>query len=502
MFESFVTTLMRGEGVGTGSLLLVIGLAISLALRALVAVGHRPRLRTPTTLLVMGSVLMIGLDYAELSPKLARWFSVVPMALLLFAFGRLLSVAVFDWLLARRFQTDAPRIVRDIVDGLFAALALLVTLGAMGVETGSLLTTSAVLTAVLGLSLQDTLGNLFAGLSLQAQRPFVPGDWIQIDREGSQVGCVLEINWRATRLLTGDNQELTIPNSQLARSVILNHSRSGGGTGRAVRVTVPYEIPTQRVHAALAHATEGVLGIPHAPKPRIVTVGFAEIGVQYELRFNVSDYSLRSSIDNALRDRIWYSLQRARIPFAAAPRGAVLPLNEDPNSERSTRALALRKIDFLRDLPDSAVESMADASRTELYAPGESVMRQGETSEELYLCLDGELIVLHQMDNGPEREVARLHAGGLFGEMAQLTGQARSATVRAATACELVVVSKSAFVPVLRENPALAELISERLAERRAELDALERATPEVKRATLDRHKLDFLQRLRAFFAD
>lgn len=501
MFESLVTTLMRGEGVGTGSLLLVIGLAISLALRGLVAIGHRTRLRTPTTLLVMGSVLMIGLDYAELSPKLARWFSVVPMALLLLAFGRLLSVAVFDWLLARRLQTDAPRIVRDIVDGLFAALALLVTLGAMGVETGSLLTTSAVLTAVLGLSLQDTLGNLFAGLSLQAQRPFVAGDWIQIG-EGSQIGYVVEINWRATRLLTGDNQELTIPNSQLARSVILNHSRSVNGTGRGVRITVPYEFPTQRVHAALARATEGVLGIPREPKPRIVTAGFADLGVQYEVRFHVSDYAMRASIEQALRDRIWYSLHRARIPFAASPRSAVWPLAEDTDQERTTRTLALRKIDFLRDLPDSAVDELAEASRTELYAPGECVMRQGEIGEELYLCLDGELIVLHQMDEGPEREVARLHAGSLFGEMAQLSGQARSATVRAASACELVVVPKRAFVPVLKDNPALAELISERLAERRAELDALERVTPEVKRATLAKHKGDFLQRLRAFFVD
>lgn len=501
MIESLITTLLQGEGVGTGLILLVVGLGISLVLRALVALGHRARLRTPTVLLVIGSALMIGLDFAQFNPKLLRWFSIVPVALLLFAYGRLISVAVFDWLFPRRLQTETPRIVRDIVDGLIIAMALLVTLAALGVETGSLLTTSAVLTAVLGLSLQDTLGNLFAGLSLQAQRPFVEGDWIQIDRDNVQIGCVIESNWRATRLMTGDNQELTIPNSQLARAVILNHSRSGN-VQRGVRVTLPYEVPTQQIHALLERAVEGLIGIHKEPKPRVVTLAFGDQGVTYELRYNLGDFSMRASIENTLRDRIWYILQRAGIPFATPPRGATLPLGGDADGDQSTRVRALRKLDFLRDLPDIAVETLAKSSRTELYAPGECVVRQGEASEELYLCLNGELVVLHRMDEGPEREVARLQAGGLFGEMAQLTGQTRAATVRAAAACELVVVPKEAFGPVLKENPALAELISERLAERRAELDALERATPEVRRATLAQHKTHFLQRLRQLFVD
>jgi CRP-like cAMP-binding protein len=379
-----------------------------------------------------------------------------------------------------------------------------VTLGAMGVEPGSLLTTSAVLTAVLGLSLQDTLGNLFAGLSLQWQRPFTAGDWIQIDKEGLQVGRVVEVNWRATRLITGDSQELIIPNSQLARSVILNHSRPSQDSARAVKVTLPYEVPTQRAQAILVRATEGVPGVIAEPKPRVVTVAFLDQGIQYEVRFQIRDFAERSSIETTIRDRIWYTLQRANVPFAHAPNklSQLASAAADADSHRHERARALRGIDFLRDLSDAAIASLASASRTEPYAPGECVIRQGEVSEELYLCLSGELVVLHEGDGGQQREVARLHAGGLFGEFAQLTGQARAATVQAAGSCELVVVDKAAFTQLLRENPALAELISERLAERRAELDAIDRATPELKRATVAQHKGQFLQRLREFFLD
>ncbi|MET0387914.1 MAG: mechanosensitive ion channel family protein [Polyangiales bacterium] len=497
--DSFYDTLLHGEGVIAGSVLLVAGLAIALVLRSVVDVSHRVRLRTPTQMLVAGGLLLIALDFAWLPPRLAHWFSFLPVALLLLGYGRLLSVAIFDYLMGRRFQTQSPRILRDIVDGLFSALALLITLGALGVEPGSLLTTSAVLTAVLGLSLQDTLGNLFAGLALQAQRPFGVGDWIQIDRDGTQIGRVVEINWRATRLLTGDSTELTIPNNQLARSVILNHSHSDF-THRHVRVVLPYELPTQRVHALLLRAIEGVDGIRSDPPPKVHTQDFTDQGVQYALRFCIREFSQRTNVEAAVRDRIWYMLQRNHMSFATAPRGASLELPEVAEVDQPTRAAAIRNIDFLRGLPDAAIEILADGSHTEQFAPGELVVKQGETGEDLYLCLHGELQVLHQPEQGPQREIARLTSGGLFGEIAQLTGQARAASVRALTPCELVVVGKPAFVQVLTENPALADSISERLAQQRAELDALERAPCESPSAVVDKHKRQFLQRIREFF--
>ena len=499
MLDKLIQILLHGEGVMNGFVLLGVGLLIAVVLRLLVAPGHRERLRTPMLLLMAGAGLMLGLDWLPLRPRMHAWISVAPVALLLLAFGRLVSIAIFDWLLTRRLQTDAPRIVRDIFDILFTGLALLITLGAFGVEPSSLLTTSAVVTAVLGLSLQDTLGNLFAGLALQFQRPFNVGDWIQIDKEGLQIGQVLEINWRATRLTTGDSQELTVPNSLLARSVILNHSRFDL-VNRGVKVTLPYELPTQRVQALLLTAAQEVDGVLKQPPPKVLTQGFADLGVTYDLRFYIADFSRRGSMEAAVRDRMWYVLQRAALPFATVPRGASLTGELNAQSDQATRAAAIRKLDFLRDLPDQAVESLAASLLTELYAPGEMVVRQGETGEELYVCLSGELQVLHQVESGEQHEVTRLQAGGLFGEIAQLTGQARNASVRAASACELLVVRKKAFVQVLKDNPVLAEHISERLAERQSELDALDRATPEAKRETLNNHKMQFLKRIREFF--
>jgi small-conductance mechanosensitive channel/CRP-like cAMP-binding protein len=499
MSERLLKYLYRGESIVTALVLLGLGLAVAAVLRGVVTKEHRQRLRVPVLLLATGSGFMILFEWLPSAAKLQRWVEVIPVALLLLAFGRLLSIAVFDWLLSRRFQTDAPRIVRDIVDGLFTTVALLVTLGALGVAPGSLLTTSAVLTAVLVLSLQDTLGNLFAGLALQMQKPFAVGDWLQLDKEGLQLGRVIESNWRATRLLTNDGQELTVPNNILARSVILNHSVQSS-TNCAVKVLLPYEVPTQRAHAVLLRAADGVDGVRQEPAPRVVTTGFLDHGIQYELRFFISDFGKRSATEAVVRDRIWYVLQRKALAFATPPRATSDEVIHDERTDHLARVKVIGNIDFLRDVPQSAIDTLAADSHIELYAQGEFIVRQGDTGEELYVCLSGTLQVLHQADGGEQREVARLGAGGLFGEIAQLTGQARNASVRAATACELLVIRKGAFVQVLKETPALAEQISDRLAQRRAELDALERVTPEVTQANLAQHKTQFLQRIREFF--
>ena len=499
MIERLLKYLYRGEGSVTAFVLLGLGLGVALILRAVVTSSHRQRLRLPVLLLASGSGFMILFEWLPGGAKLQRWLSVVPISMLLLGFGRLLSIAVFDWLLARRLQTDAPRIVRDIVDGLFMGVALLITLGAMGVAPGSLLTTSAVITAVLVLSLQDTLGNMLAGLALQAQRPFAPGDWIQIDRDGFQLGRVIELNWRATRLLTNDGQELTVPNNLLARSVIMNHSKQTS-TNCAVKVLLPYELPTQRAHRALLRAAAGVDGVLSNPEPRVVTLGFADHGIQYEVRFNIADFSRRSASEAIVRDRIWYVLQRKGFSFATPPRATSELVEHDESADHLARVKAIARINFLQGLPESAIETLAEGSHIELYAPGEYVVRQGETGEELYVCLAGKLQVLHQPDNGEIREVALLESGGMFGEIAQLTGQARNASVRAISPCELLVLGKPAFVQVLKETPTLAELISERLAQRRAELDALDRVTPDITQANLAQHKSHFLQRIREFF--
>jgi small-conductance mechanosensitive channel/CRP-like cAMP-binding protein len=476
---------------------LLVGILLSLMLRATVASRDRSRLTAPIVLLLGAAIVWLVLLVLPGVP-IHSALRVVLMLLMFVAFGRLTTVALFDWVLSRRLQREAPRIVRDIAEGVIGVVALLVILRAAGVEAIPLLTTSALLTAIVGLSLQDTLGNLLAGIVLQSQRPFDLGEWIQIDRDGLLMGRVVELNWRATKVLTVDHQELNIPNSQLARASILNLSRPSRIARRTIEVVIPYEFPSQRVHRVIDRVCHGISGVVEHPKPQVITHAFAEYGIRYRVQFFVDDFGQREVVDADMRDRVWYALNRAGVPFARAPgvaTGHGQPGLEARNLETRTRAI--RAVDFLRDLPDSAVAILAADARTELYAPGELVVRQGERGEELYLCLSGELLVLYTPETGERVEVARLAVGGMFGEFAQLTGEVRAASVQTVNECELVVIGKAAFSAVLGTNPGFAEVISQRLAERRAELDAARKDLAPDDRASLDEHKGHFLRRLR-----
>src|SRR5690606_81842 len=153
------------------------------------------------------------------------------------------------------------------------------------VEPGSLLATSALLTAVLGLSLQDTLGNMFAGLAIQAERPFELGDWIQYDSTTEHIGEVTEINWRATRLLTLDRVLITVPNGSLAKSSIRNFSRPQPVTRRSTTIWAPYNVSPHRVQRALTQAAQETPGVLAEPPASVITRAFSERGVEYSVRY-------------------------------------------------------------------------------------------------------------------------------------------------------------------------------------------------------------------------
>jgi small-conductance mechanosensitive channel len=134
----------------------------------------------------------------------------------------LLVVAVSAW---ERFAKPWPTIFLDVFRWLLVAAAFVAILYESGVNAGNLFTGSALVTAALGFALKDTLGNVFSGLAIHAEHPFEVGDWIQYDQNQAHIGRVVEINWRATKVITLDEAYVIIPNGQLAQASIRNFTK-------------------------------------------------------------------------------------------------------------------------------------------------------------------------------------------------------------------------------------------------------------------------------------
>lgn len=489
----------------SGALGLGVATALLAALAVLLPPKQRRALRLPTVLL--------GLDLATLlirhalDPASAAAISLGNLSLLLVlaALGRCLFLLVVDWLLDHRLGRPLPRIIHDIVQGLVYTGVVLIALRASGVEPGSLLTTSALLTAVVGLSLQDTLGNLFAGLSIQVQRPFEVDDWIQLDTDNRFIGKVIEINWRATKVITLENVELIIPNSALARTSIKNFTKPTSLSRRTIEVVASYDVSPRKVEAALLRALWSVPGVLPEPAPFVLIPRFADSGIAYHLCYFIDDFARRDRVDTLVRQRVWYALRRERIPMPFPTQtlqltDATAAHERDDRREQARRIAALRGVDFLAAVPAPLLESLAARSSTSHFAPGEIVLRQGDPGHDLYVVLDGEVSVIVGRPGGSVAELARLGPGKFFGEMSLMTGERRSATVQAASECEMVKVDKEAFHDVLAASPGLAEQITRVLVERQVEIDE-NVAARSARGADVEARNSALLGKIRKFFA-
>ena len=460
----------------------VVGFATALGLlalaRFLLRADDKHRTGLPAAYLLLALLFGALTLVVGSTEGVGRVFSFLYAFFLLASCGRSIVLLAVDVVFGRRTHRAPPRIFRDVTQAVVYVVVVLLTLRAIGVEPGSLLTTSALLTAVIGLALQDTLGNMVSGLALQMQRPFEVGDWIQFDPDPKQIGQVTEVNWRATTVRTSDLVEVIVPNALLAKNLIRNYSRPSPVMRRSVIVAGPYEASPHRVQDAILLALGGTPGVLRDPAPWVQTRHFADSGIEYAVWFFTSDFAGRDLIDGRVRDRVWYALQRADIGIPFPQRTVHMHTVSDETRGRSLatelerRDKVLRCVDFLEVLPPEAHRALAAAAVVRLYAPGEVVITQGERSGELYIIDRGEVVVELPRESGTV-PVARLKSGKFFGEMGLMTGEPRRATVRAETECELLVLHHEAVHDTLSANQDVLEKMSDLLATRQAELEAV-----------------------------
>ena len=482
-------------------------LVVPAGLLAILAVARLARLRPVfrpligpfalATGAVMGLLLFGGGRFPE-----SGWLSLVFLIpfLMLLVRG---TVLAFQALFRRRQGATPP----SLLDSVVSVLAYGVGLGAIahhwfGLELTPFLATSAVVGAVVGLALQDTLGNLFAGIALHIEAPFRVGDWVRV---GDRDGRIDQVSWRALRLKTWDGDTLTVPNNEVARHAILNYSLPRSPHSRFVIIGVNYHTPPNKVISVLGNLLEQVAGVQSEPPPSIRLLGYHEYTLQYEVRYYFNAYDEYRRIEGEIFRLIWYHFRRHGIEIPFPIRNVYLhqaEAAETPKEAPATRLeRALREIDLFRPLSDDELRTAAARCRALHYAAGERIIEEGAPGDSFFVVDRGEVEVSKEL-GGVRRSLARLMEGQFFGEMALLTGEPRAATVVAATDVDLFTLDKTGFHDIIVSNPAIAVDISTILSERREALnqaagDLTARYQPTRSRDELKERILD---RMRSYF--
>jgi small-conductance mechanosensitive channel/CRP-like cAMP-binding protein len=476
---------------------------VPLALLCLLALARLARLR-PTFRPLVGPFAACGLAAVVMvfagPPTGQSPLGLLYLLPVLVLVVRATSLA-FQWVFYRRQGAPPPSLLDSVVSVLLYGIGV----GAIAsqwfdVELTPFLATSAVVGAVVGLALQDTLGNLFAGIALHSEAPVHVGDWVRV---GDRDGRVEQVSWRAMRLRTWDGDTLTVPNNEVARHAVLNYSHPRAPHSRTIAIGVNYHTPPNRVISVLRKVLDQV-GLPAEPVSGVRVVGYQESAIHYEIRYYFPGYEDYRRLESELYRLIWYHFRRhgIEIPFPVRDvflhRAAPAVESRETPAERLERAL--RTVDLFRPLSDEELRSVMARSRPLHYAAGERVIEEGSPGDSFFIIDQGQVMVSKRM-GGADREIARLMEGQFFGEMALLTGERRSATIEAATDVDLFMIDKPAFQDILAANPTIAVDISTLLSERR---DALTHAqddlTAPLPAPGAGELKNDILGRIRAYF--
>ncbi len=353
----------------------------------------------------------------------------------------------------------------------------------------SLALTSAVGAAVIGFAAQDTLGNAFAGLAIQIDRPFRVGHWITV---GSFEGLVTEITWRATKLKTKSGNLVVVPNNIVSKEAIINYSEPQAPTRLFVEVGASYSTPPNETRAAILEALKHATCVLETPAPDVVLLDFGASALTYRVRFWVDDFSQDERARDQVRTFIYYEFRRRNIeiPYPIQVQYTRAEDVVDTSARRDVVTRLIARVPVFAAMHEDAHRELAVGARTLQYAAGEAIIREGEPGSSMFVVERGEVEVV--LTGG--QHVATTEVGGYFGEMSLLTGAPRRATVTALTDCVLVEIGVEAFREYVQSRPELLAPIALVAEARQQAIDAARQITPSV-----PKDGPSLLQRMRVF---
>jgi CRP-like cAMP-binding protein len=371
-----------------------------------------------------------------------------------------------------------------------------------------------VVTVVLGLSLQATLGNVLGGIALQLDDSIHVGDWLQL--ANGQQGKVKAIRWRHTVVETRNWDTVIVPNSSLLNDhIVILGEREDQPTQHRMWVyfNIDFRYSPDEVIRVVEDALQStpIPNVAAFPPPNVVCFDFSRQGSEsyanYAIRYWLTDLAQDDATNSAVRVRLYVALRRANIPLAL-PGTAVFVSHDDPQHqerklarEMAHKIAALENIEMLGPLATEERMMLANSMRLAPFGRGEVITRQNATAHWLYVLTKGEVEVRVRGDNGVEKIVTRMAAPNVFGEMGVVTGEPRTASVIAASEVECYRLDKDAFQRILKLRPEIRETVSNVMARRRVELATVRdglNAEQRKERVREERNRI--LASLQAFF--
>lgn len=473
-----------------------IALGLLICATALWKVVPRSHKRFRSALLFLGFAFVVWgahsvFNWTGLNLPAARQ---IEIALVGLAAVQVIAGAVFNLVVEK---TRVPRFAGEMVVvacyiGIVANLFY-----SLGVNLTGIFATSAVATAVIGLALQDMMGNIASGIALEFENDIRVGDFI---KAGEASGWVRHKRLRHTAIETPDGDRLMLPNSVLTRSSVTVAAKSHR---QFIPFVMPYTVNPQELIDSVTFALRAspIPEVADDPAPSCIIQELTPGHIRYAAIVWTLKPGREALAISAVLNRVYFGLQRAGIPVAEISN----LLEMKPTSEGAATQLdpvdILRRTLIFRQLSDSELSELGANLHRLSFAPGELIVRQGDEGSSMYIVTAGQVAITYTVGGSAETQVAIIAAGDFLGETSLLTGAARNASAIALTRVDCCELKKEGLQGVLERRVDLAEDMSVVMAHRQMELSITrERLDLETARLREAENQMQLLTRIKRFF--
>ncbi|WP_095162538.1 mechanosensitive ion channel family protein [Pseudomonas sp. Irchel 3F5] len=410
-------------------------IVLDLTLWQLIPANRRPwRIGARMLVFSLFTWVLISAGVSPLQP--APWVEDVPRNLLATVLGiawwlfaaRTATVVIGLVLVARSGHTG--RLLQDVLGAVIFLVAIVAAAAyVLQLPVKGLLATSGVMAIVIGLALQSTLSDVFSGIVLNTTRPYQIGDSISID--GTE-GKVIEIDWRATRLLTGNGSMAVIPNSVAAKAKLLNFSQPSDVHGVAITVVVPAKVRPRRVLDALEKTLQGTRTLLTTPAPKATIKSSSLESVEYEASGFVSAMSQKTEVRNHMFDLAHRHLEAA---------GVVWNSETQPGQMWNRQRALIEDVRIFRSLSNEEKDNLSQRMTAVEYLADQVILGVGDSSD--YLLVIGTGVVSVSIRDGDKQlEAGRMGPGEVLGVEGLLEADDSTAEFRTLTSCILYRIDK------------------------------------------------------------
>lgn len=386
---------------------------------------------------------------------------------------RYFSYLIFGTALRHKGEEEISSILRTVLTILVYIIAFFTVFQVQfpNVELAPLFTGSAIIGIVVGLALQDTLGNLFAGIAIQADQSFQVGDVIKI---AENIGTVESVSWRGVKIRTFQNKLLVISNSVIGKETLEIAPRENLNA-RLVRFNTIYTTSPARVIQIVREAVRQVENVSPKRRPKVRIWNLGDNGIDWEIKYWATNYRLHNDTDALIRQRIWYAFRREGIDFAY-PTRTIYTARQSEEEEVFLETAdeiceRINSVPIFAPLSDEETRRISGSCSVRVFAPSEPIIESGQAGNSMFIVHRGR-VNIQVPEQNDLRTIATLNPGEFFGEMSLFTGEPRSADVVADTETKVIEINNTILKPLFESNPELVRIMSEIIEDRRGLLEA------------------------------